>query len=180
MPIRTVADWKGKKIRVYGADSANVTRLLGGSPVNIAFGEVYSALEKKTVDGAMTSATNAEPMKFFEVAKFLDYWYLAGAAQEWLVANQKAWDALPKDLQQAVLDAIKESNLEEKEWQDAAAAEERTRKRLPELGMTIVDPSKDEMAKARQIAKAAWDTWLTRTGPDGKRGLELALKALGR
>ena len=180
MPIRTVADWKGKKIRVYGADSANVTRLLGGSPVNIAFGEVYSALEKKTVDGAMTSATNAEPMKFFEVAKFLDYWYLAGAAQEWLVANQKAWDGLPKDLQAAVLDAVKESNLEEKEWQDAAAAEERTRKRLPELGMTIVEPSKDELAKARQIARAAWDTWLQRTGADGKRGLELALKALGR
>ena len=78
-----------------------------------------------------------------------------------------------------MLDAIKESNLEEKEWQDAAAAEERARKRLPELGMTIVDPSKDEMAKARQIAKAAWDIWLQRTGPDGKRGLELALEGAG-
>ena len=180
VPIRTVADWRGKKIRVYGADSANVTRLLGGAPINIAFGEVYSALEKKTVDGAMTSATNAEPMKFFEVAKFVDYWYIAGAAQEWLVANQKAWDALPKDLQQAMLDAVKETNLEEKEWADAAAFDERTRKRLPELGMTIVDPSKEEMDKARKVARAAWDTWLSRTGADGKRGLELAMKALGR
>jgi TRAP-type transport system periplasmic protein len=180
VPIRTVADWKGKKLRVYGADSANISRILGAAPVNIAFGEVYSALEKKTVDGAMTSATNAEPMKFFEVAKYLDYWYIAGAAQEWLVANQKAWDALPKDLQQVVLDAIKETNLEEKEWADAIAADERTRKRLPELGMTIVEPSKDEIEKARKAAKAAWDTWLSRTGADGKRGLELALKALGR
>jgi TRAP-type C4-dicarboxylate transport system substrate-binding protein len=180
VPIRTVADWQGKKIRVYGADSANVTRLLGGSPVNIAFGEVYSALEKKTVDGAMTSATNAEPMKFFEVAKYLDYWYLAGAAQEWVVANQKAWDALPKDLQQIVLDSIKETNLEEKEWNDAASFDERVRKRLPELGMTVVDPPKEEMEKARKTAKAAWDTWLQRTGADGKRGLDLALKALGR
>jgi len=180
VPIRTVADWKGKKIRVYGADSANVARLLGAAPVNIAFGEVYSALEKKTVDGAMTSATNAEPMKFFEVAKYLDYWYLAGAAQEWLVANQKAWDALPKDLQQVVLDSVKDVNLEEKEWQDATAADERARKRLPELGMTIVDPPKEEMDKARKIAKGAWDIWLQRTGADGKRGLELALKALGR
>jgi TRAP-type transport system periplasmic protein len=180
VPIRTVADWKGKKIRVYGTDSANISRLLGAAPVNIAFGEVYSALEKRTVDGAMTSATNAEPMKFFEVAKYLDYWYLAGAAQEWLVANQKAWDALPKDLQQVVLDSIKDVNLEEKEWADAIATDERTRKRLPELGMTIVDPPKEEIEKARKIAKAAWDIWLTRTGPDGKRGLELALKALGR
>jgi TRAP-type C4-dicarboxylate transport system substrate-binding protein len=180
VPIRTVADWRGKKIRVYGADSANITRILGGAPINIAFGEVYSALEKKTVDGAMTSATNAEPMKFFEVAKFLDYWYIAGAAQEWLVANQKAWDGLPQDLQQVVLDAVKETNLEEKEWADAIAAEERTRKRLPELGMTIVEPSKEERDKARKAASAAWDTWLQRTGADGKRGLELALKALGR
>ena len=179
-PIRTVADWKGKKIRVYGADSANLTRALGGAPVNIAFGEVYSALEKKTVDGAMTSATNAEPMKFFEVAKFLDYWYLTGAAQEWIVANQKAWDALPKDLQQAILDGVKESNLEEKEWADAIAFDERVRKRLPELGMTVVDPPKDELDKARKAARSVWDTWLTRTGADGKRGLELALKALGR
>jgi len=179
-PIRTVADWKGKKIRVYGADSANLTRILGGAPVNIAFGEVYSALEKKTVDGAMTSATNAEPMKFFEVAKYVDYWYLAGAAQEWIVANQKSWDALPKDLQQIVLDAVTETNLEEKEWSDAIAFDERVRKRLPELGITIVDPPKEELAKARQAAKASWDTWLTRTGADGKRGLEMALKALGR
>ena len=180
MPIRTVADWKGKKIRVYGADSANLARALGAAPVNIAFGEVYSALEKKTVDGAMTSATNAEPMKFFEVAKFLDYWYLAGASQEWIVANQKAWDALPKDLQQAVLDGVKESNLEEKEWADAIAFDERVRKRLPELGMTVVDPPKDELDKARKAARGVWDTWLTRTGADGKRSLELALKALGR
>jgi TRAP-type C4-dicarboxylate transport system substrate-binding protein len=179
-PIRTVADWKGKKIRVYGADTANIARILGAAPVNIAFGEVYTALEKRTVDGAMTSATNAEPMKFFEVAKFLDYWYIAGASQEWLVANQKAWDALPKDLQQTVLDAVKETNLEEKEWADAIAFDERIRKRLPELGMTIVDPPKAEIDKARKLAKGAWDTWLKRTGADGKRGLDLALKALGR
>src|SRR5438876_4985111 len=180
VPIRTVADWKGKKIRVYGADSANAARLLGAAPVNIAFGEVYSGLGKKEGDRAMASATNAEPMKFFEVAKYLDYWYLAGAAQEWLVANQKAWDALPKDLQQVVLDSMKDVNLEEKEWQDATAADEKVRKRLPELGMTVIEPSKEEMDKARKIAKGAWDIWLQRTGADGKRALELALKALGR
>jgi TRAP-type transport system periplasmic protein len=180
VPIRTVADWKGKKIRVYGADSANVTRLLGGVPVNINFGEVYSSLEKRTVDGAMTSATNVEPMKFFEVAKYLDYWNLAGAAMEWLVVNGKAWDALPKDLQQVVLDAMKDVNLEEKEWADAIALDEKTRARVPELGMTLIDPPKEELEKARQIAKGAWDIWLKRTGADGKRGLALALKALGR
>jgi len=180
VPIRTVADWKGKKIRVYGADSANAARLLGAAPVNIAFGEVYSALEKKTVDGAMTSATNAEPMKFFEVAKFINYWYLAGAGSEWFVANQKAWDALPKDLQGAVTDALRDTRLEDKEWEDAAAWDARARQRCAELGMTVIDPSKDEIEKARKLARSGWDIWLTRTGADGKRGMDLALKALGR
>ena len=179
-PIRSIADWKGKKIRVYGADTANITRTLGGVPVNIPFGELYTALEKKTVDGAITSATNAEPMKFFEVSKIINYWFLAGASSEWLVTNQKAWDGLPKDLQQIVLDALKEVRFEDKEWEDAKAFEERALKRFPEIGMTVVNPSKEEIEKARQLSRAAWDTWLSRSGPDGKRGMELALKALGR
>jgi TRAP-type C4-dicarboxylate transport system substrate-binding protein len=179
-PVKTVADWKGKKIRVYGADSANTARALGAAPVSIGFGEVYTALEKKTVDGAMTSATNAEPMKFFEVSKFINYWYLAGAGSEWFVVNQKAFDALPKDLQQVVMDALKDVRLEDKEWEDAATWDVRARQRCAELGMTVVDPAKEELEKARKLAHTGWDTWLTRTGADGKRGMDLALKALGR
>jgi TRAP-type transport system periplasmic protein len=179
-PIKTVGDWKGKKIRVYGADSANTARALGAAPVSIGFGEVYTALEKKTVDGAITSATNAEPMKFFEVSKFINYWNIAGAGGEWFVVNQKAWDGLPKDLQQAVMDALKETRLEDKEWEDAAAWDARAKQRCAELGMTVVEPGKDEIEKARKQARSGWDTWLTRTGADGKRGMDLALKALGR
>ncbi len=179
-PIRTLADWKGKKLRVYGAESADVVRALGGAPVNIPFGEVYTALDKKVVDGAMTSATNAEPMKFYEVSKYLNYWYLTGASLEFLAANARAWDALPKDLQQVVLDSLKEVRFEDREWEDARIWEDRARKRAQELGMTVIDPPKEEIARARQQSRHAWDSWLRRTGADGKRALEIAQKALGR
>jgi TRAP-type C4-dicarboxylate transport system substrate-binding protein len=179
-PIRTLADWRGKKLRVYGAESADLVRSLGGAPVSIPFGEVYTALQRGVVDGAMTSATNAEPMKFYEVSKYLNYWYLTGASIEWLGANQKAWDALPKDLQQVVLDALRAVRFEDKEWEDARAWDDRARRRAQELGMTIVDPPQEEIAKARAASRAAWDTWLKRTGPEGKRALDLALRALGR
>jgi TRAP-type transport system periplasmic protein len=179
-PIRTLADWKGKKLRVYGAESADLVRALGGAPVSIPFGEVYTALQRGVVDGAMTSATNAEPMKFFEVSKYLNYWFLTGASIEWLAVNRKAWDALPKDLQQVVLDALTAVRFEDKEWEDAKAWDERARKRARELGMTIVDPAPGEMDKARSASRSAWESWLKRTGGDGKRALDLALKALGR
>lgn len=179
-PIRTLAEWKGRKLRVYGAESADLVRSLGGAPVSIPFGEVYTALQRGVVDGAMTSATNAEPMKFYEVAKFLNYWYLTGASIEWLAVNQKAWDALPKELQAVVAETLQEVRFEDKEWADAQAWDDRARARAKELGMTIVDPSPEEIGKARQASRGSWDAWLKRTGAEGKRALELALKALGR
>lgn len=179
-PIRTVADWKGKKLRVYGAESADMVRTVGGAPVSIPFGEVYTALQRNVVDGAVTSATNAEPMKFFEVAKYLNYWFFSGASLEFLAVNEKAWDALPKDLRQAVLNGLKEARFEDKEWADAQAWDDRARRRIRELGMTVVDVPREEIEKARDLARGAWDTWLKRTGPEGQRAMELALKALGR
>jgi len=179
-PITKVEDWKGLKVRVYGTDTAEVTRALGGAPVNITFGEVYTSLQRNVISAAITSATNAEPMKFFEVAKFINYWFISGGTIEFLSCNKKALQSLPQDLQQVVLDSVKESRWEEKEWEDAKAWDARAKKRCAELGMTIVDVPQAEIDKARKLARPAWDAWLKRTGPDGKRSLELALKALGR
>ncbi len=178
--IRTLADWKGKKIRVYGSESADLAKALGAAPVSIPFGEVYTALQRGVVDGAMTSATNAEPMKFFEVSKYMNFWNLSGGSTEWLATNAKAWNALPKDLQDVVQSALKAVDFENKEWADAKALDERARKRVVELGMTIVDPSPEEIAKARQVSRAAWDVWLKRTGANGKNALDIASKTLGR
>jgi TRAP-type transport system periplasmic protein len=175
-----VEDWKGAKIRVYGAETAELTKALGGAPVNIPFGEVYTALQRNVADGAITSATNAEPMKFFEVTKFINYWFISGAGIEFLGMNKKAFNALPKDLQQVFLAAVKESRFEDKEWEDAKAWDAKAKKRCAELGLTVVDVSPAEIEKARKMVKPAWDNWLKRTGAEGQRALDLAAKALGR
>jgi len=179
-PIAKVEDWKGLKVRIYGLEAAELTKSLGGAPVNIPFGEVYTALQRNAVDGAVTSATNAEPMKFFEVTKYLNYWYLSGAHPEFLAVNKKAWDALSPDLREVVTASLKEVRFEEKEWEDAISWDARAKKRVQELGMTVVDVPKSEIEKARKMAQPAWDVWTKRTGADGKRAMELALKALGR
>jgi TRAP-type C4-dicarboxylate transport system substrate-binding protein len=153
---------------------------MGGAPVNIPFGELYTALQRNAVDGAVTSATNAEPMKFFEVTKYLNYWYLAGAHPEFLAVNKKAWDALSPELREVFMASLKEVRFEDKEWEDAIAWDERAKKRVQELGMTVVEVPKSEIEKARKLAKPAWDVWVKRTGEDGKKAMELAMKALGR
>ena len=166
-PFAKVEDWKGTKIRVYGTETAELVKALGGAPVNIPFGEVYTALQRNVADGAVTSATNAEPMKFFEVCKYINYWFIQGAGVEFLGCNKKALNALPKDLQQVVLDSIKESQFEDKEWGEAKAFDARAKKRCAELGMTVVEVPQAEIDKARSMMKPAWDGWLKRTGPEG-------------
>jgi TRAP-type C4-dicarboxylate transport system substrate-binding protein len=179
-PVRTVEEWKGKKIRVFGSEHAELVRIMGGAPVLISFGEVYSALGKKLVDGAITSPSNAEPMKFFEVVKYINYWFLNGSSIEWLTANQKAWDALPRDLQQVVVDSLKEIQYEDKGWGENKSFEGRARKRVQELGMIVIDPTPDEIEKANKKSRPVWDIWLKRTGKEGGEALDIALKALGR
>jgi TRAP-type C4-dicarboxylate transport system substrate-binding protein len=180
VPIAKADDWKGKKIRIYGVEASEFVKSMGAAPVNIPFGELYTALQRNVVDGAVTSATNAEPMKFFEVTKYLNYWHFNAASPEWLGVNKKAWDALPPDLRKAFDQALKESRFEEKEWEDAIAWDLRARKRIQELGMTVVDIPKAEIEKAREKSKPVWKMWLKRTGADGKKALEEASKALGR
>ncbi len=178
-PVAKLEDWKGMKVRVYGTETAEMTKALGGAPVNITFGEVYTALQRGVADAAITSATNAEAMKFSEVAKYINYWFIGGGCNEFFGCNKKAWDSLPPDLQQVVYGSLKEVRFEDKEWEDAIALDAKAKKRCTELGMTVVEVPKAEIAKARGAAKPAWEAWLKRTGADGKKALELAMKALG-
>ncbi len=179
-PVAKVEDWRGTKIRTTGAEQTELVKSMGGAPVNVAFGELYIALQRGVIEAAITSATNAEPMKFFEVSKYLNYWYINGFYLEILGINKKAWDALPPDLQEVVTSSLKESRFEDKTWEDAISWDNKARKRVQELGMTVVDVPKAEIEKARKLSRPSWDVWLKRAGADGKQAMEIALKALGR
>jgi TRAP-type C4-dicarboxylate transport system substrate-binding protein len=178
--VATVGDWKGMKIRTTGAEQTELVKSLGAAPVNVAFGEVYTALQRGVIEAAITSAPNAEPMKFFEVAKYLNYWFINGFYGEFYGINKKAWDALTPDLRDIVSAAFKETQYEDRTWADAISWDAKAKKRVQELGMTTIDVSKEEIEKARKISRPSWDIWLKRTGADGKKAMEIALQALGR
>jgi TRAP-type C4-dicarboxylate transport system substrate-binding protein len=179
-PVRTVEDWKGLKVRIKGSEEASLTSALGGSPVSIPFGELYTALQRGVAEAAITSATNAIPMKFFEVTKYINYWHFTGAGLDLLTANRKAWDALPPDVRSAVTAVIGEMRLEDKQWADARAWDERAQKDARARGMTIVEVPMAEIEKARKFSRPVWDAWTKRAGAAGQRALQDVLRVLGR
>ncbi len=66
-PIKSVADLKGKKIRVQGVSQGDLVEGLGATAVTIPFGEVVPALQRGTVDCGITGTMPAYKAGWHEV-----------------------------------------------------------------------------------------------------------------
>jgi TRAP-type transport system periplasmic protein len=109
-PIRHLADFKRKKIRIFASQFQSVAmQRLGAIPKPMTLGEVRPALQDNAIDAAVTAVTVLSPMHFQEVAKYVTD--TGAPAIFGIVEISKKWhDALPADLQQIVdQDAAKEA-----------------------------------------------------------------------
>lgn len=101
--IETVDDLKGLKMRIPGL-GGKVLAKAGGTPVLMAGGEIYTALERGTIDATeWVGPFHDERLGLHRAAKYYYYpgWHEPGTTME-LIINKKAWDTLPSDLQHIV------------------------------------------------------------------------------
>jgi len=99
-PLKTAEDFKGLKVRMGTRPAQYVVKKLGGLPMLLAGGEVYTALERGTIDAAEFSVPSTDwKMGLQEVTKYqcLPGWYQVMYGGGWII-NKKAWDALDEDL----------------------------------------------------------------------------------
>jgi len=94
--IKSVADFKGLKMRLGGGLVGEVMQKLGAVPQSIPGGEIYQALEKGTIDAAeWVGPYDDQKLGFNKVAPFYYYpgWWEGGPEVDFYI-NQKAYDAL--------------------------------------------------------------------------------------
>jgi TRAP-type mannitol/chloroaromatic compound transport system substrate-binding protein len=103
--IRSQADLKGLKFRIAGF-AGKIMERMGVVPQNLPGGEIYTALEKGTIDAAeWVGPYDDQKLGFVKVAP--NYYYPGfweGSAQLDFFINQKAWDALSAE-NKAILEA---------------------------------------------------------------------------
>lgn len=92
-PIASLADIKGLKVRTNGPSAADLVKALGGQPVSLAFGEVYTALERGTVDCGITGAGSGNGVKWPEVSTHLYTLSLSWSTSGYFV-NLAWWNKL--------------------------------------------------------------------------------------
>lgn len=109
--LREVADLNGLKFRIGGL-GGQVLAKLGVVPQQIAAGDVYSALERGTIDAAeFVGPYDDEKLGLHKVAKYYyaPGWWEGGAMLH-LVVNQAKWNELPKHYQALVFHACEAAN----------------------------------------------------------------------
>jgi tripartite ATP-independent transporter DctP family solute receptor len=108
-PASTLAELKGLKVRVQGAPIWSRTfAAIGMSPTVIAYNEVYNAIQNGVINAGENEAAGVESMKFFEVGPNLIMTEHAITIRP-LCFSSKTFNALPPELQSAIVKAGKEA-----------------------------------------------------------------------
>jgi len=100
MPLRHLADFKGKKIRIFASQfQSEAFGRLGITPVAMTLGDVLPGIQQGTIDGAVTGIGPVANFHMVDAAKFVTR---TGQPAIFLIAvvNKKWFESLPKDLQQ--------------------------------------------------------------------------------
>jgi TRAP-type C4-dicarboxylate transport system substrate-binding protein len=101
-PIRHVADFKGKKIRIFASQfQSEAFNRLGATPVAMTLGDVLPALQQGAIDGSVAGIGPFVHLHFADAAKYVTETNTP-AIFIILEVSQKWYDTLPKDLQDIV------------------------------------------------------------------------------
>jgi len=109
--IDSIADLKGLKMRIPGL-GGKVFAKAGGTPVLMAGGEIYTALDRGTIDATeWVGPFHDERLGLYRAAKYYYYpgWHEPGPVLE-LNVNARAWSSLTPDLQKAIEIAASATN----------------------------------------------------------------------
>ena len=146
VPVKSLADLKGLKIRVQPSEVAiKMVGLLGAVATPMAYGEVFQGLQTGVIDGAENDFVSYYTSGHYEVAK---YFSLDGhmAPPAVLLVSKAAFNRLNPSQQQAVREAAREAAV----WQRQAMNDfqNQSRKAVEAAGCTIFDVNVLDFQKA--------------------------------
>jgi len=149
MPLRRLADFEGKRIRIFASQfqSAAFERL-GVTPVAMSLGDVMPAIQQGTIDGA---DTGIGPIANFHMADAAKYVTETGQPAIFIIADvNKSWfDSLPKDLQQIIEKDAKAQSLAINTF--AAQSVKESEASYTAAGGELIKLPPDEQAKMMKI-----------------------------
>lgn len=173
-PVTKLDDLKGMKLRAWNPEQVEMMKRLGGSAVSITSAEVIPALERKVIDGAITSAFSANDWKAYDIVRN-GYMVNMTMGHQVMMINSAELAKLSPDLRATLQTKLKEwapKYRQMSEDGDLAA-----RKNLVANKVNLIEPSAEDRKKAQDMMRPMWDAWAKAHGQAGQQLLDGALKS---
>lgn len=163
-PLKRPEDFKGLKIRTHEPIAAESVKALGASPVFMSSAEVYTALQKGTVDGATSGPTSFVQRKWYEITKYSTITFSVYSVWPVMI-NLKVWNGLPKEIQKILEEAGED--YENHTIQISDKEDEEAIKFLSKTQEVYILTNEDKKVWARTLEPVKKE-FLSRTGKDGE------------
>jgi TRAP-type transport system periplasmic protein len=172
-PVQKVEDFSGVKVRVMQNNIfLDTFKTVGANAVPMAFGEVFTALETKAIDGQENPFVTIDTSKFSEVQKYLSI--TNHAYTPFLVLYSKQlFDKLSADEQKALVDCAAVGRDEQRKVSRTLAA--KALANLKTAGMQVNELPAAEQARLREAVKPVYERHAATIGPETVAKMQEAL-----
>jgi len=168
--VTTPDQFKGKIWAASGGTPSKVIQAMGGAPTTMGSGELYLALQRKTVDATTRPLVTGAGRKLHEVVSHLTVTNMYFCNNIFMM-NKKSWDKLPKDFQDIVQKSAKERDQEQLkmilEYEKNVIGEYKTK------GLTVHFPDEAQINAFKKAVAPVIKEWES-TIPNGKEFVEYA------
>jgi TRAP-type C4-dicarboxylate transport system substrate-binding protein len=164
-PLNSAADLKGVKWRAYSPSTSRIAELVGAQPVTVQAAELSQALATGVVEATMTSGATGVDSKLFEHLKYY-YDMQAWLPKNALLVNQKAFAALDKSTQDAVMKAA--ADAEVRGLASSKRVNTESIEKLKANGVQVLAPTPQLKADMKKVGETMLKEWLEKAGPEGK------------
>jgi len=173
-PVARLEDLKNMKVRAWNPEQVEMMKRLNGSALSITSAEVIPALERKVIDGAITSALSANDWKAFEIVRH-GYMVNMSMGHQVMVVNSAELAKLAPDVRNIL-------NAKFREWapkfrQMSEEGDQAARRNLVANKVTLVEPTPDDRKHARTLMQPMWTDWAKKFGPVAQRLLDDTARA---
>ncbi len=171
--INAMQDMQGLKIRAYNAMLSRLVELMGGTPTTVQAPEIPQAFSTGIIDSMMTSPSTGVSSQAWDYVRYY-YDFQAWIPKNMVFVNQKLFDKLTPEIQQAVLQAAKAA--EERGWVMSAKETSEKTRILKEKGILVLPPTDELTNGLIEIRKIIEGEWLKEAGEKGKQMLDAYYK----
>jgi len=167
--ITRVEDLVGKKLRCPSPTYVEISKALGGVPVSMPAGEIFTSMQKGIIDGTWACGDMAAAFKIGEIAKYVIMTNIGTTTQTWAM-NKTVFKALPEAGKKYI----------EENWEKLSLFGGRTFDEYNEKGFAFarknkvetIEWSEAELKKMDKMITPLFKTWAAKLEGKGLPGMK--------